>query len=134
MHNKFYYRVSRTDNMNKKILVPIFGLVLFMLIPNPVMGQVTNNSWNTPKQTYIESHYGIKTCADSFQWKFLCDRVDILIQQNDQIISFQNTIKSQNDQLINLGKAQVCMTGQASHSNLNDYALRFGVNCNIGKS
>lgn len=116
--------------MNKKIFLPILGLVLFMLIPNPVMGQVTNNSWNTPKQTYIESHYGIQTCTDSFQWKFICDRVDILIQQNDQIISSENTIKSQNDQLISLVKAEVCMTGYASHGNYLQAAKSFGVNCN----
>lgn len=125
--------MSSTSIMNKKIFLLILGLVLFILIPNPVMGQVANNSWNTPKQTYIESHYGIQTCTDTFQWKFICDRVDVLIQQNDQIISTENTIKGQNDQLISLAKAEVCMTGQASHSNLNDYAARFGINCNIGK-
>ena len=120
--------------MNKKIFLPMLGLVAFMLIPNPVMGQVANYGYyGQPKQTYVESHYGIQTCDATFQYKFLCDRVDVMIQQNDQIISGQASIKAQNDQLIQIGKAQVCMTGYSSHTNFNDYAAYFGVNCNVGK-
>ena len=120
--------------MNKKLLLPILGLVLFLLVPNPVMGQVLNNGYyNQPKLTYIEAHYNIQTCDAAFQYKFLCDRLDVIIQQNDQIVTNEDTIISQNSQLVRLANAEVCMTGYSSHGNFNDYAAYFGVNCNIGK-
>ena len=120
--------------MNKKIFIPILGLLAFMLIPNPVMGQVANYGYyGQPKQTYIESHYGIQTCDNSFQYKFLCDRVDVIIQQNDQIISDQNTIKGQNEQLIKIETAQVCMTGYEGQNDFKSYASYFGINCDVGK-
>lgn len=120
--------------MNKRIFIPIFVVVAVLLIPNPVMGQVLNYGiYGTPKPSYVESHYNIKTCDNAFQYKFLCDRIDVLIQQNDQMITNQNSLKAQNDQLITIAKAQVCMTGYASKTSFYDFSAIHGVNCDVGK-
>lgn len=119
--------------MDKRILLSLFGVVIFLLIPNPVMGQVANYGFNTPKPSYVQSTYGIPTCVASFQYKFLCDRIDVMIQQNDKILNTETAIKAQNEDIIRIGQAQVCMTGYSGHTNFYDYAKYFGVNCNVGK-
>ena len=119
------------------LLLPILALVVFVLIPNPIMAQVQNNpSTFIP---YVVAHWGLQACSDLgnvIPLSYICQREDVIIQQNDIVIKQNQQILSNMTYQENLQVYQLCISSMSPNAGSlpGSYLLSHGISCTLPKA
>lgn len=113
----------------KKIII-IAGLL--------IIGTSTVFAQNyAPIIDYVYNHYGLPLCQDpDYFFNAICKRQDVIIQQNDQILSNLTKIEQQNDQSLTYQHYMLCIiTLNPNAGSLPaNYLVLHGIDCSLPKT